>query len=38
MKRTTLRFLLLMAISGMAVFVTGCASDFGEACTRFFEP
>ena len=38
MKIATIRFLFLLGIIGTAVFMSGCASDFGKACTKFFEP
>ena len=38
MRKATIRYLFLLGIIGAAVFISGCASDFGKACTKFFEP
>lgn len=38
MNKVTMRILLLLAILGTTVFMTGCASDLGKTCTRFFSP
>lgn len=38
MKKTAIQIMLLVGIIGSVVILTGCASDFGKACTRFVTP
>ena len=38
MKITAMRNISSLLILGAEVFMTGCASDFGKACTKFFSP
>lgn len=37
MIKTLTRVLMFLVILGTTLFLTGCASDFGKACTRFFS-
>ena len=37
-KKLALRIALVLMIVGTAVFSTGCATEFGRACTRFVTP
>lgn len=38
MKKAAVRFFSFLLIIGSAVIMSGCTSDFGKACTKFFSP